>query len=98
MQKERIIGTSALRKEGIAKVRGTARYIDDTSFPDMLFGATIVSRAADHQVRLAAMLSIRRARILGWVLERLRNQRPPEPAITLFYPPTIQREAEESTA
>ena len=65
---------------------------------DMLFGATIVSRAADHQVRLAAMLSIRRARILGWVLERLRNQRPPEPAITLFYPPTIQREAEESTA
>lgn len=43
MQKERIVGTSALRKEGIAKVRGAARYIDDTSFPDMLFGATVRS-------------------------------------------------------
>jgi len=43
VRKERIVGTSALRKEGVAKVRGTARYIDDTTFPGMLFGATVRS-------------------------------------------------------
>jgi len=43
LQKERIVGTSVLRKEGIAKVRGAARYIDDTSFPGMIFGATVRS-------------------------------------------------------
>ncbi len=43
MQKERIVGTPALRKEGIAKVRGAARYIDDMSLPGMIFGATVRS-------------------------------------------------------
>ena len=43
MRNERIVGTSAPRKEGIAKVRGAARYIDDISFPEMLFGATVRS-------------------------------------------------------
>jgi CO/xanthine dehydrogenase Mo-binding subunit len=42
--KQRIVGAPALRKEGLAKVRGTARYIDDISFPDMIFGATVRSR------------------------------------------------------
>ncbi|MGC1296516.1 MAG: carbon monoxide dehydrogenase, partial [Alloacidobacterium sp.] len=43
MQKERIVGTPALRKEGVAKVRGAARYIDDMSFPGMIYGATVRS-------------------------------------------------------
>jgi len=43
LQKERIVGTPVLRKEGIAKVRGAARYIDDFSFPGMIFGATVRS-------------------------------------------------------
>jgi CO/xanthine dehydrogenase Mo-binding subunit len=43
LQTQRIVGTSVLRKEGVAKVRGTARYIDDTSFPGMIFGATVRS-------------------------------------------------------
>jgi len=41
---ERIIGLSAPRKEGRDKVTGRARYIDDISLPDMLYGATVRSR------------------------------------------------------
>jgi CO/xanthine dehydrogenase Mo-binding subunit len=40
---ERIVGTPVLRKEGVAKVRGAARYIDDISLPDMIYGATVRS-------------------------------------------------------
>jgi CO/xanthine dehydrogenase Mo-binding subunit len=43
LQKERIVGTPALRKEGVAKVRGEARYIDDMSLPEMIYGATVRS-------------------------------------------------------
>jgi CO/xanthine dehydrogenase Mo-binding subunit len=43
LQKERIVGTPVFRKEGVAKVRGTARYIDDISLPGMIFGATVRS-------------------------------------------------------
>ena len=43
MQKERIVGTPVFRKEGVAKVRGAARYIDDISLPGMIFGATVRS-------------------------------------------------------
>jgi len=40
---QRIVGTSSVRKEGVAKVCGTARYIDDITLPGMLFGATVRS-------------------------------------------------------
>jgi CO/xanthine dehydrogenase Mo-binding subunit len=40
---ERIIGQSVQRKEGLSKVTGTARYIDDIDFPDMLHGVTVRS-------------------------------------------------------
>jgi CO/xanthine dehydrogenase Mo-binding subunit len=43
LQKERTIGTPVFRKEGVAKVRGAARYIDDLSLPGMIFGATVRS-------------------------------------------------------
>ena len=43
MQKERIIGKPVFRKEGVAKVCGAARYIDDLSLPGMIFGATVRS-------------------------------------------------------
>jgi CO/xanthine dehydrogenase Mo-binding subunit len=43
LQKERIVGTPVFRKEGVAKVRGAARYIDDISLPGMIFGATVRS-------------------------------------------------------
>jgi CO/xanthine dehydrogenase Mo-binding subunit len=41
---ERIVGTSAPRKEGRDKLTGRARYIDDITLPDMLHGATVRSR------------------------------------------------------
>jgi len=41
LQKERIVGKPVFRKEGIAKVCGAARYIDDFSLPGMIFGATV---------------------------------------------------------
>src|SRR5437899_360689 len=37
------VGRNVLRKEGAAKVSGAARYIDDLSFPDLLYGRTIRS-------------------------------------------------------
>ncbi|HEX3472992.1 MAG TPA: xanthine dehydrogenase family protein molybdopterin-binding subunit, partial [Silvibacterium sp.] len=43
MQKERIVGKPVFRKEGIAKVCGAARYIDDLTLPGMIFGATVRS-------------------------------------------------------
>jgi len=43
-QTEHVVGSSTPRKEGRDKVRGRARYIDDLSFPNMLYGATVRSR------------------------------------------------------
>lgn len=39
----RAVGTSVRRKDGDAKVTGAAKYIDDLTFPGMLFGSTIRS-------------------------------------------------------
>ncbi len=41
-----VVGKNVLRKEGQAKVLGQAQYVDDLSFPDMLFGKTIRSTIA----------------------------------------------------
>jgi len=46
-----IIGTSPPRKEGRAKVLGTARYIDDQTLPDMWHGATIRSTIARGRIK-----------------------------------------------
>src|SRR5208282_1491133 len=43
LQKERIVGKPVFRKEGVAKVCGAPRYIDDFSLPGMIFGATVRS-------------------------------------------------------
>jgi CO/xanthine dehydrogenase Mo-binding subunit len=37
------VGRNVLRKEGVDKVTGAARYIDDISFPNLLYGRTIRS-------------------------------------------------------
>ena len=37
----RSVGRSVPRREGLAKARGTARYVDDLRFPGMLHGRTI---------------------------------------------------------
>ena len=39
----RAVGANVRRKDGDAKVTGAAKYIDDLSFPGMLFGATVRS-------------------------------------------------------
>src|SRR5512142_1236803 len=44
------IGTSLPRKDGLAKVTGAAKYIDDYRFPGMLFGATVRSAIACGEV------------------------------------------------
>src|SRR5271155_5518585 len=44
MTEEHIIGKSVPRKEGRDKVTGAARYIDDMTLPDMLYGATVRSQ------------------------------------------------------
>ena len=51
MSQHRIIGTNVPRKEGPAKLRGEARYIDDLTFPGMLHGATVRSTVARGTVK-----------------------------------------------
>ena len=48
----RAVGTNVRRKDGDAKVIGAAKYIDDLSFPGMLYGATI--RSTIPRGRIAA--------------------------------------------
>src|SRR5215472_10460796 len=48
----RHIGKSVPRKEGREKVTGAARYVDDVTFPGMIYGVTVRS-------------SVSRARIVG---------------------------------
>src|SRR5512140_2832862 len=46
-----IIGSSLPRVDGRAKVSGSARYIDDLSFPGLLYGKTLRSPVARGQLR-----------------------------------------------
>ena len=48
---KRYIGQSVPRKEGREKVTGQARYVDDLTFPGMLYGATVRSQVARGQIR-----------------------------------------------
>src|SRR5215813_257592 len=45
------IGKSVPRKEGRKKVTGQALYVDDLTFPDMLYGATVRSPVARGRIR-----------------------------------------------
>ena len=47
----RLIGKPVQRKEGRGKVTGSARYVDDLTFPDMLHGVTVRSTAARGRIR-----------------------------------------------
>ena len=51
METERIVGTSAPRKEGRDKVTGKAVYIDDMSLPGMWYGATLRSRVPRGKIQ-----------------------------------------------
>jgi len=46
----RQIGKSVPRKEGRDKVTGSARYVDDLTFPDMIHGATVRSSVARGKI------------------------------------------------
>jgi CO/xanthine dehydrogenase Mo-binding subunit len=45
------IGKSAPRKEGRKKVTGAALYVDDISFPEMLYGTTVRSAVARGRIK-----------------------------------------------
>jgi CO/xanthine dehydrogenase Mo-binding subunit len=51
MEKDHIIGLPAPRKEGRDKVTGKARYIDDITLPNMLYGATVRSRIPRGRIK-----------------------------------------------
>ena len=48
---EHVVGSSTSRKEGRDKISGRARYIDDLSFPGMLYGATARSRIPRGKIK-----------------------------------------------
>ena len=48
---ETVVGRSVPRKEGLEKVTGAARYIDDISLPGMLYGATVRSQVPRGTIR-----------------------------------------------
>jgi CO/xanthine dehydrogenase Mo-binding subunit len=45
-----IVGTSPIRKEGLAKVTGRAQYVDDITLPGMWYGATVRSTIARGRI------------------------------------------------
>jgi len=47
----RAVGRSVLRKEGAAKTSGAAVYLDDLSFPDLLYGRTVRSTVAAGDIQ-----------------------------------------------
>ena len=53
-QKNRIVGTSVPRKEGVDKLRGTARYVDDLQREGMWHGATVRSSVPRAHIRSIA--------------------------------------------
>src|SRR4029453_4921677 len=50
MSRVRSVGRNVLRKEGVAKTTGTARYVDDLVFPGLLHGRTIRSSISSGEV------------------------------------------------
>jgi CO/xanthine dehydrogenase Mo-binding subunit len=48
---ENIVGTAVPRKEGLDKVTGRARYVDDMRLPGMLYGATVRSTIPRGRIR-----------------------------------------------
>jgi CO/xanthine dehydrogenase Mo-binding subunit len=48
--KSRAVGRSVARKEGVSKVTGGARYVDDLAFPGMLYGMTVRSAIASGEI------------------------------------------------
>ncbi|WP_348264491.1 xanthine dehydrogenase family protein molybdopterin-binding subunit [Telmatobacter sp. DSM 110680] len=52
--KNRVVGTSVPRKEGVEKLRGTARYIDDIRHEGMWHGATVRSAVPHAHIRSVA--------------------------------------------
>ncbi len=44
--RSRVVGTPVARRDGLAKVTGAAKYIDDYRFPATLYGATVRSEIA----------------------------------------------------
>jgi CO/xanthine dehydrogenase Mo-binding subunit len=47
----RVVGRSIARRDGMPKVTGRARYVDDLRFPGMLFGATVRSTIPHGRIR-----------------------------------------------
>jgi CO/xanthine dehydrogenase Mo-binding subunit len=54
LAKNRIVGTSVPRKEGVEKLRGVARYVDDIQREGMWHGATVRSSVPRAHVRSIA--------------------------------------------
>ena len=48
---KQIVGQPVPRKEGRDKVTGQARYVDDLTFPEMLYGTTVRSAVARGRIR-----------------------------------------------
>ena len=51
MTPDPIVGTPTPRKEGRDKVNGRARYIDDITVPNMLYGATVRTRIPRGKIK-----------------------------------------------
>ena len=53
--RRRAVGRNVLRKEGADKVTGVARYIDDLTFPGMLYGRTVRSTIVRGEIDTVAL-------------------------------------------
>ena len=53
--RSRVVGRNVLRKEGVEKVTGAARYIDDITYPGMLHGRTVRSTIPSGDIASVAL-------------------------------------------
>src|SRR5262245_26460167 len=51
LPQQHIVGTAVPRKEGLDKVTGRARYVDDVTPPGLLHGATVRSKVPRGKIR-----------------------------------------------
>src|SRR5262245_6593043 len=59
MPRRRAVGTNVLRKEGASKVTGRAQYVDDLTFPGLLYGRTIRSTIPAGDITVARFVGDR---------------------------------------
>ena len=93
-EKTRIVGAAVPRKEGVDKLLGRARYVDDITRDGMIFGATVRSTIPRGFIR--SITYGHSAGVRARVIQRVRTAPTPPPNLGPLRGPSPQGEGEKS--